>query len=188
MTPSNSTDISQERQGLMALIDNFLGLVNLIDRVEGWLMALRYGDYASARRRGVLGVAGEVGSSVLGTNTFTFALVRTGAYSLNEVEALLWRYGIAIFGRTHDARCMYFRVKKRQARWAEYLMLQQGVELANPTFDPRNTGYAGGHAPGWMPRPWSAGADPQAPANETTKSAKAGSWLDELRSSLDGLL
>ncbi len=140
---------------LMDLFDDLCGPLNLIDRLEGLLMALRYGDYRHAGKNGVLGYAGEVASSLTGANTFRFALLRSGPHSLNEVEALLKRYGVPIVGRTHDATCMYFSVKRRQARWAEYVMLQAGVELANAAFDNRNPGYVGTHAPGYMPAPWS---------------------------------
>lgn len=140
--------------GLWAWLDTLLGLANWVDRLEGWIMSLRYGDYASARQRGILALVGEVGSSLLETNTYHFAMRRDGRHSLNEVEALLKRYGIPIFGRTHDAHCLYFHVKKRQARWAEYILLHAGVELVNPVFDPRNPGYVTRHAPGFMPTPW----------------------------------
>ena len=140
---------------LLDLFDDMLGPFNLIDRIEGLFMALRHGDYGEAAKGGVLGYAGEGASSLAGANTFRFALLRSGNHSLNEVEALLRGYGVRVFGRTHDATCMYFSVKKRQARWAEYVMLQAGVELSNAAFDHRNPGYVGTHDPGWMPAPWS---------------------------------
>jgi hypothetical protein len=140
---------------MSGIIDDLLGHLNYIDRIEGWIMSVRFGDYAQARKGGLAGVAAELLSSLFMGNTHTFALPRSGAHSLNEVEALLKKYGIAVFGRTHDARCMYFHVKRRQARWAEYLLVQAGVQLESATFDSRNAGYPGRHAPGWMPPAWS---------------------------------
>jgi hypothetical protein len=120
----------------MDLLDDFVfGPCNLIDRAEGLLSGIRYGDMGHQ-----------------------FAIPRAdkgGPFTLAEIEELLARYGVVVFGRTHDANHMYFHVKKRQARWAEYLMLHAGVELCNPPVDERNPGYAASHAPGWMPRPWS---------------------------------
>lgn len=138
-----------------SVVDDVVGRLNFIDRLEGLVMALRHGNYQEAAKGGLLGYAGEAASSLAGANTFRFALLRSGNHSLNDVEALLKGYGVPIFGRTHDATCMYFSVKKRQARWAEYVMLQAGVELNNATFDRRNPGYVGTHGPGWMPAPWS---------------------------------
>jgi len=201
---------------LLDLFDDLLGPFNLIDRLEGLLMALRHGNYREAAKGGVLGYAGEVASSLAGANTFRFALLRSGSHSLNEVEALLKGYGVPVFGRTHDATCMYFSVKRRQARWAEYVMLQAGVELSNATFDQRNPGYAGTHDPGWMPVPWSdrlaGGETPQeatharqqpsrngndGPAADdhgqtanhppTVRASDGGGWLERFDSFVDGL-
>lgn len=140
---------------MSGIIDDLLGHLNYIDRIEGWVMSLRHGDYDQARKNGLAGFVAELVSSLFMTNTHTFAIPRAGAHSLNEVEALLKKYGIPIFGRTHDARCMYFHVKQRQARWAEYLLVQAGVQLESATFDSRNAAYPARHAPGWMPPAWS---------------------------------
>lgn len=117
----------------MNVLDDLLGLFNLIDRLEGLFSALRYRD------------AGRV-----------FAIPRAdkpgGGHTLNEVEALLSRYSVPIYGRTHDARCMYFHVKHRQARWAEYILLRAGVRFTSQPVDARNAANAAKHtAP---PRPW----------------------------------
>lgn len=155
---------------ILDLLDDFVfGPCNLIDRAEGLISGIRYGD--------------------LGCQ---FAIPRAdkgGPYTLTEVEDLLARYGVAVFGRTHDANHMYFKVKKRQARWAEYLMLHAGVELTTPTVDARNPGYAASHAPGWMPRPWSeaedarvdsAAARPTTPKAEPSGMAGIVDWLNRL--------
>lgn len=158
-TPDSS---STESAGLMAFLDNVLGLADWPDRLEGLIMSLRYGDYATARTRGPFALLGEVGRSALKTNTWRFALRRSGGHSLAEVEALLKRYGIPIFGRTYDAKAIYFHVKKRQARWAEYIMLQAGVELLNPPFDSRHVRGVVRHARGPMPTSWAQAQPRQA--------------------------
>lgn len=125
---------------IMDLLDDFVfGPFNLIDRAEGLLSGIRYKDMGRQ-----------------------FAIPRVdkgGPFTLAEIEDLLARYGVAVYGRTHDANHMYFHVKKRQARWAEYLMLHAGVELCNATVDERNPCYAASHETGWMPRPWSEAGD-----------------------------
>ena len=86
-----------------------------------------------------------------------FAIARPdkgGKQSLDDVARELERYGIAIFRHTQDAENIYFRVKDRQAIWAEYLLLNAGVELRNRLIDPRNAQYAARRTPGWMQRPW----------------------------------
>lgn len=120
---------------LMDFLDNFIfGPLNLINRLEG---LVRLGYYQDSGVR--------------------FALLRLdkgGTHTLPEVRSLLHRYGIVLFGCTHDAQCIYFTVKKRQATWAEYLLLHAGVELKNPPVDPRNAHHVANHPPGWMPPAW----------------------------------
>jgi len=135
------------------LLHDVLGRLNYIDRIEGLFSAIRHGDYRHAE--GVAGILNEFVQSVGGANTHKFSMPRRGRHSLNEVEAQLRKYGITVFGRTHDGNYMHFHVKRRQARWAEYIMLHAGVELVGPLFDSRNAGYKDSHAPGWMPAPWS---------------------------------
>lgn len=122
----------------MDAIDDFvLGPLNLLDWLEGIAYSLFYRDFG-----------------------YELAIPRSdkgGKFSQNEMREILSKYGVATYGRRFDSQNMYIRVKKRQARWAEYVLLHAGVELLNPAFDQRNAGYAASHAPGWMPRPWSAG-------------------------------
>ncbi|MEZ4674342.1 MAG: hypothetical protein R2932_08880 [Caldilineaceae bacterium] len=123
-------------RALFDFLDNYVyGPLNYIDRGEGLIKAIIYQD--SGHR---------------------FAIPRVdkgGKYNLRQIENLLTRYGVAVYSRTYDAKCRYFRVKKRQARWAEYVMLHAGVELLGPLFDEQNPHYVSQHPPGWMPQPWS---------------------------------
>ncbi len=124
-------------RALFDFLDDYVyGPLNYIDRAEGLIKAILYQD--SGHR---------------------FAIPRVdkgGKYNQRQIENLLVRYGVAVYSRTYDAKCRYFRVKKRQARWAEYVMLHAGVELLGPLFDERNPYYVSQHPPGWMPKPWSA--------------------------------
>jgi hypothetical protein len=120
----------------MDFLDDFvMGPLNLIDRAEGLLSGLRYGDTGHQ-----------------------FAILRTdkgGAHTLDECEEMLRKRGIAVFGRTHDARHMYFKVKNRQAVWAEYTLMRAGVDLQSPPVEGRNAGWASKHSgppPAWADR------------------------------------
>jgi len=171
------------------MFDDILGPINPIDRAEGLFSAIRYGDWKRASSRGTAGYAAEFVRSATGMNCARFSISAEGDHNLAEVEKLLRKYGIPVFGRTYDAGHMYFSVKKRQARWAEYVMLNAGVELANPTFDRRNPGYVGKHGPGWMPQPWAekerqpAATQPvaEAAAKETPSQLRRFSqWIDKV--------
>ncbi len=122
-------------------------------------------------------------------STHRFGMVRPALLAKAEVIKLLRRYGIRTFSWHHDSKNFYFSVKKRQARWAEYILLNAGVELDNPTFDRRNPGYVGRHGPGWMPTPWSekerepASASPtvETPTTKPTSSlGRLSRWMDDL--------
>ena len=122
---------------IMDFLDDWvLGPMNLIDRLTGLLYSAKEKDLGY--RMAIPRCDGDKG----------------GEHTLNECEAILETYGVAIFSRTHDARNMYFKVKKRQAKWAEYLLLHAGVELVSQTVDNRNEGYAATKEAGWMPTPW----------------------------------
>ncbi|MBI1298275.1 hypothetical protein GC175_25355 [bacterium] len=146
------------------LDDYIMGPLNIIDHLEGVLSGIRHRD--------------------LGRQFAIPRIDKGGPLSLNEVEEMLNRYGIVIYGRTHDAQHMYFHVKKRQAAWAEYLLLHAGAELVGPLVDPRNAGYVNRHAPGWMPTPWlEAKTSPTMRNQESTSQSLAekteiGSMID----------
>jgi len=120
---------------LMDFLDDFIfGPLNYFDRLEGLMRGVIYRD--------------------LGHQFAVLYPEHGGKHSRQEIELLLKHYGITVYGRTHDSKHMYFRVKKRQARWAEYLMLHAGIALTGATFDHHNPGYVAGHEPGWMPSAW----------------------------------
>lgn len=118
---------------IMDLLDDFVfGPFNLIDRIEGILTGIRYRDLGHQ-----------------------FAIPRAdkgGPLTLAEIEDLLARYSVAVYGRTHDANRMYFHVKKRQARWAEHILLRAGAVLNSPPVDARSAHWASRHQgppPAW---------------------------------------
>lgn len=116
------------------MIDNLLGPLNYFDRIEGLLRGLLYRD--SGHRI-----------------TVKYA-DRGGHHSCQEIEKILKKYHIPVYGRLHDANHLSFLVKRRQARWAEYLLLQAGVAVVGEPVDKRNQGYRRGKPAGWMPAAW----------------------------------
>ncbi len=128
-----------------------LAYLNLIDPIEGWISTFRYADWKGARdRAGIAGVLTELLASVAATNCFTIWVKRDAGWSGSEIEQLLARHGVRVWGRGFADDQICFRVKKRQARWAEYLLLRRGVAVTS-NFDARNWHYAQRHAPGSEP-------------------------------------
>lgn len=85
-----------------------------------------------------------------------FCFARGAGFTGVEIEMLLRRYGIRIWGREiEDEDEVAFLVKQRQAVWAEYILCRAGVPLTSTLLDPRNEQYRQHHAPGAMPTPWS---------------------------------
>lgn len=115
------------------LLDDFVfGPLNLINRAEGALHLWAYQDFGTQ-----------------------FAIQREdkgGQHSLSGVRSILARYGVPLFGCTHDSRHIYFIVKRRQSVWAEYLLSRAGVELKGAVIYRGN--LQSNHPQGWMPRPW----------------------------------
>ena len=155
--------------------DYIFGPLNVLDRGEGMIKRLIYRDTA-------------VKFSIL-------KIAKGGTHTRADVQAILDRYGVATFGHTHDGTCQHFLVKNRQAVWAEYLLLQSGVDLQNSPIDPKNYGYPSQHPDGWMPTPWSEqhrDADsPNQPHKESfdnrEKSISINSQIDRIMDWLDSV-
>jgi len=123
---------------LLDLLDAF----NWIDRAEGVLMSLRHaGRSRRARHRG------EAGS-------WTFQIPRAAGWSGVDVERFLNHYGIVIWGRRVTSQHLIFTVKRRQANWAEYLLLRRGIQVATRPYNTLNVAYGEAHAPGDAPPAW----------------------------------
>lgn len=140
---------------MMDFLDDWIfGPLNLIDRLHGLIRGVAYGDLG---------------------HKFTVRYAdRGGHHSRAEIEAMLKKYGIAVYGRTHDANCLHFLVKKRQASWADYLMRNAGVAVVGEPLTPGN-----GQPKGEMPKAW---ADNPKPRKKATKkpmpkrTKKKGAW------------
>ncbi|MGE5265613.1 MAG: hypothetical protein ACM3S0_19725, partial [Acidobacteriota bacterium] len=120
-------------------------------------------------RAGIVGVIGELGACFTAANCWTMWVYRDGGWSGIEIERLLMRHGVRVWGRGFSGDRIFFRVKRRQARWAEYLLLRRGIAVAGIAFDSRNQDYARDYAPGSEP-----------PARRTNAHTSF-DWFDLLR-------
>lgn len=92
------------------------------------------------------------------SNTWQFACKRGVGWRGVDIERLLWRYHVRIFDRGFTKGTLTFRVARRQANWAEYLMCRAGISLVGEMFNPGNaTAYAryqGILPPRWEDAKW----------------------------------
>jgi hypothetical protein len=102
-----------------------------IDRVQGLLSAVRYGG-----------------------GTHTFRIKQNDANCGADYEAMLKRRGVAVFGRRFTSKLIIFSVKRRQARWAEHILVRAGAPIVSKQVDASNTGASERHG-GTLPVPWS---------------------------------
>ncbi len=131
---------------------DFLAMMDLVDWVEGIVSTFRYTDWNGAfQRGGIPGVFNEFLASVGGANAWTLSIQRNAGWSGIDAERLLARHGVRVWGRWFIEDNLLFCVKKRQARWAEYLLLRRGIPVTSGPFDPRNLQYAERYAPGSEP-------------------------------------
>jgi hypothetical protein len=122
--------------------------LDLIDRVEGVISTFINADWAGARKRdGVFGLIHEFIDCLAFANAPTVYVSRESSWSGLEIERLLRRHGVKVWNRGIMGNELYFCIKRRQARWAEYLLLRAGVPVTSALTDPRNRDYAEGYAP-----------------------------------------
>lgn len=125
-----------------------LASFDTLNRIEGFVSTFRYADWQSAyNTNGINGLIDEFLACLVVLNCWTIRVNRHTDWSGDEIEDLLFRYGVRIWGRGFSKNDYSFYVKERQARWAEYVLLSQGIPVTSRLFDPRNREYAKRHAP-----------------------------------------
>ncbi len=111
---------------LLELLSHF----NWLLLPETTIETLWHTDWSAAYRRNrVGGLAAEAIRSLIGSNTWTFYVSLDSGWSGREIERLLARYGIKLWGKGFAHGELFFRVRKDKAAWAQYLMLQAGIPL-----------------------------------------------------------
>lgn len=109
---------------------DLLDLFNVIDRIQGALMAAHYGG-----------------------GTHTFKITHDEGHVAQDYEDMLRKRGVAVFGRRITGKYLIFSVKARQARWAEHILMRAKAPLVSRPVDPSNAGAGQRHS--GLPRPWS---------------------------------
>jgi hypothetical protein len=125
---------------------------DLINRFEGVISTFLNADWQGAYQRdGASGVLVEFASCLTLSNAPKIRVYRYTHWRGIDVERLLRRHGVKIWDRGIAGDDLYFCVKQRQAKWAEYLLLRAGVPVTSALIDPRNRHYAEKYAPGSEP-------------------------------------
>jgi hypothetical protein len=130
-------------------ITGTLAKLDFIGRIEGWISTFGRADWHRAGKRGVAGIAGEIGRCLTRSNSPAIHLRRNAGWTGVEVERLLAGYGVRIFDRAFTGDTLCFRVTERQHEWADYLLRRAGVPVVTPP-----AGESNAHA-GTIPAPWS---------------------------------
>lgn len=76
-----------------------------------------------------------------GVKSHRFVVGRACGISGQQMENMLKRYGVKVWGRAFTGDTLLFRVKREQAGWAEYLLHQNGVPVRSKPVDARNARY-----------------------------------------------
>ena len=123
-----------------------------IDRLEGAVSTFLNADWDGAyRRNGVSGLLSEFLACVTSYNAPTITVSRHSHWRGIDVERLLRRHGVKVWDRGIAGDDLYFCVKRRQVKWAEYLLLRAGVPVTSALNEPRNRAYTERYPPGSEP-------------------------------------
>jgi len=76
-----------------------------------------------------------------GTKSWTFYVPLDSSWTGAQIEKLLRQHGVKIWARMIHAGDLFFRVRRRQAEWAEYVLLRAGVPLKYRLYSQRNLRY-----------------------------------------------
>lgn len=107
----------------------FFDPTNLLTLPDMIIGNFRYADWQAAKKRGAFGVLREIVLSASGFNTMAFFVPTSSLWTQHDVRALLAGVGVTSWAYGYWNGEMHFSVKKRQAHWAQYVMLSMGVPL-----------------------------------------------------------
>lgn len=114
-----------------------------IDRIEGAISTFLNADWAGAyKKRGAFGILAELASCLTAHNAPTIYVSRDTTWNGVRIEALLKRYGVRIWDRGSWSDQLYFCVKRRQVKWAEYVLIRAGLPVTSGLKESRNTEWA----------------------------------------------
>lgn len=125
--------------------DDIMGALNLIDWVEGLIMGIIYRDITPHR----IAIPHPDGNF--------WDTWRGAFWNAGTAKRTLQRYGVRVYWYGFNGREVYFHVAKRQASWADGLLIRAGVPTLTGEHDGRRSAWAHrGHA---MPRAWADQAE-----------------------------
>ena len=110
-----------------SIFDDIAGSLNYFDRIAGLFWSVVYRD--------------------TGHRFKVMYEDRGGEHSRDDIKRMLAKYRIPTYSQGFDADHMYFRVKNRQAKWADYIMRRAGVEIVGEPLGPDP-------GPGPLPKAW----------------------------------
>lgn len=123
-----------------------------IDRIEGAISTFLNADWAKAfQRKGPAGVASEFAACITAYNAPTIRISRHCSWRGLDIERLLFRYGVKVWDRGASGEEFYFCVKRRQVKWAEYVLLRAGIPVTSSLRESRNTEWAARHPANSLP-------------------------------------
>jgi hypothetical protein len=123
-----------------------------INRIEGAISTFLNADWFGAyHRNGIAGVISEFVACVTSHNAPTIRVSRYSHWRGIDIERLLKRHGVKVWDRGLAGNDLYFCVKRRQVKWAEYILLRAGVPVMSVLTEPRNREWAERYPPGSEP-------------------------------------
>lgn len=126
-----------------------------ISRIEGVISTFLNADWLGAYdKNGFDGLISEFLACFTAENAPTIRVWRYSHWRGIDIERLLKRHGVKVWDRGLAGDDIYFRVKRRQVEWAEYLLLRAGVPVTSVLTEPRNREYAEKYPPGSEPPNW----------------------------------
>ena len=128
------------RFGLPVWVDDILGPLNVIDWVQGLILGIIYRD-VTPHRIAIPHPEGDFWEQWQGA-----------FFNLRDVMRLLKKYGVRYYWIGFNGREIWLHVPRRQASWADGVLILAGVPVSTPEHDPKRSRWA--HRGVNMPRAW----------------------------------
>jgi len=102
---------------------------NLLLFSRTFIGAFRHADWKRARHGGVFGILGEFLRVVAGLSTWPIFIHSEKGWEPKEVKQVLQDHGVRTWAWGYHAKAYFFKVKRRQAHWAQYVLIRHGVPV-----------------------------------------------------------
>lgn len=138
-------------QSLFEKLEDVIHYTDYIDLIEGIVSGVLRGDWKrQLKKHGLFGIIREAISAFTGHNSPEIRVSRINTAGI-DVERTLRKYGVILYGRGTTSREIIFKVKRRQYKWAVYVLIRAGYDVTSVApEDARN--YAQNHdtpVPAW---------------------------------------